>query len=555
MESSPPRGTASALPTGGAKRQASLLPAFEPLTSSPSLPRPPKRVVREDHDDVSTYPTPVPTSSTHILSSSPPRLTLKRPRLQRTWSTASERTPLSTVPTVMLPESGETVLMGRSSASCHHQLSANRMISRVHIRAAYKPAGNPFDRSRVEITCVGWNGIKLHCQGKTYDLSKGRTFTSDIKDADVMIDIQDARVLVQWPRNERKDSTSADSDQTWDDSSPKSVIPSRRDAPISPLRARTLASPVSPSPAVQALGPHSSPLLVSSRPHNPVIVYEDNASPILEELADPLSHISQSSLGFQSALSSQHSGLSDPPLPDELSDHDEENDPIIHSFGPFGENLLPRMAAFRAGDSPVQPGRPARAQLASLHPASSPPQRSFCRTSSDGLEKKLGESKDDDKKTTAREQVQNHAINQLAFSRLSSTPLSTILSHLPPGLWKEEGAADHELTRQEVLTALQNTKCIGEIVRAGKDAAGKPLESEFHYIPDRDDDDMRRQAVVNDLKKPGLRNCRKQHKVRFLTEAPQSHCVHRELTLIFNSNTSGGNLNNLIFFFFFFLSL
>ena len=49
--------------------------------------------------------------------------------------------------------------------------------------------------------------------------------------------------------------------------------------------------------------------------------------------------------------------------------------------------------------------------------------------------------------------------------------------------------------------------------REGKDAAGKKLESEYYYIPDEDKDEKRKEAVVNDLMKPGLRACRKQHKV------------------------------------------
>lgn len=281
MESSPPRSSATASVVG-VKRPASLLPAFEPLSSSPSLPRPQKRMARDSHGIVSTYPTPVPTSSTHIMSSSPPRMALSRSASRRTIAqSGSERTPLSTVPTLMLPESGEPILMGRSSASCHHQLSANRMISRVHVKATYKPAPNPFDRDRVEIMCMGWNGVKLLCQGKTYELAKGKTFTSDIKDADIMVDVHDARVLVQWPRNERKDYASTDSEQTWDETTPKGPNQSRRSLQDSPLGERPrLASPVSPSPAVQSLVPPSSPLFTPSRSRNAVVVYEDEASPV-----------------------------------------------------------------------------------------------------------------------------------------------------------------------------------------------------------------------------------------------------------------------------------
>lgn len=83
-------------------------------------------------------------------------------------------------------------------------------------------------------------------------------------------------------------------------------------------------------------------------------------------------------------------------------------------------------------------------------------------------------------------------------------------------------------------------------MREGKDAAGKALESEFYYLPDLDDDEMRRQAVVNDLRKPGLRNCRKQHKVR--ATVPSYGCglfpLYMKLTDLFYSNTTGKNPNN-----------
>jgi len=60
---------------------------------------------------------------------------------------------------------------------------------------------------------------------------------------------------------------------------------------------------------------------------------------------------------------------------------------------------------------------------------------------------------------------------------------------------------------------LLDIPCIGEIAREGKDAAGKPLENEFYYIPDMDDDKMRRDAVAGGLGKTSLRAVRKQHKV------------------------------------------
>ncbi|KAK2782189.1 hypothetical protein FQN52_001027 [Onygenales sp. PD_12] len=497
MESSPPRAGVPLPPVAGVKRPASLLPAFEP--SSPlSLPRPLKRLARDSADDASTYPTPVPTSSTALLTSSPPRvLHSARPPLRRTPSMVSERAPLSAVPSIMLNETGEPILMGRSSGSCHFQLSASRLISRVHVQATYKPANNPFDRDRIEILCTGWNGIKLHCQGKTYELTKGKTFTSDIKDADVMIDVQDARVLVQWPRQERKDSTSTThSDQTWEESSPvRKPHTVSNPLPSSTLRSRPrLASPISPSPAVQALLPSEPPLLTPSRSvKSAVVVYEDEPSPIRQKDATSASQVTQlasnpfSSENLQNSMSSSFDNKVE-----DLSEHDEENDPIVHSFGPFGENLLPRMASFHAGASPLRSPRPTGRK-----PAASPVQSPVAKPI---------------KIDPAKEKVQNHIVNQLAFSRLSSTPLSTILSNLPPELWKKTPSATRGFATVEIRSLIDATPCIGEVSREGKDAAGKPLESEYYYVPDLDEDEKRKEAVVNDLMKPGLRNCRKQHK-------------------------------------------
>ena len=181
-------------------------------------------------------------------------------------------------------------------------------------------------------------------------------------------------------------------------------------------------------------------------------------------------------------------------------DNDEENDPIIHSFGAFGANLLPRLAAVNAGTSPVR-SSPVRVPRLShsepLKPISSP------------LQAQAGFADVD---------IQGHVINQLAFSRLSSLPLSTIISHLPHDA---QSISTHDLKQ-----IIHDTPCIGEVAREGKDAAGKPLENEFYYIPDTDEDVHRQQAVVNDLRKPGLRACRKQHKVCVLVPSATESTDH-----------------------------
>jgi hypothetical protein len=174
-------------------------------------------------------------------------------------------------------------------------------------------------------------------------------------------------------------------------------------------------------------------------------------------------------------------------------DPDEENDPIVHSFGPFGANISSRMASFTHGGSP-------EVSRAQYEHAASPNRRASSESTSQA----------------DPVPIVNHVINQLAFSRLSSTPLSVIMNHLPADLKGGSPTVQENkgMTNNELRKLLNATACIGEIHREGKDAAGKPLESEFYYVPEKDDDAERRAAVVDGLRKPSLRNCRKQHKVR-----------------------------------------
>ncbi|KAF7505032.1 hypothetical protein GJ744_001486 [Endocarpon pusillum] len=488
MAPSPKRKISSAPPVAGAKRTAaSLLPAFEPFSSSPMLPRGIKRS-RHALSEIVTYPTPVPTSSTAVPSSSPPAQSRSRQSSNRAYSTVSERAPLADVPSIELPRDGKKILMGRSSATCDYQLSSNRLISRVHVTACFKPASSNLKQDQIEITCAGWNGIKIHCRGKAVVLSKGDTFTSCHRDLDVIVDAQDSRICVKWPSRDDTPFSSGSSDEESSPSRRPRYL-KRHSTPPSPhLPQQQIASPVSPSPAVQPTPnvsiPSSPPSLLQPT-GGPVIVYEDKSlSP--EHIHHKPMTASQTTVKMPQPASvllaqSQDSLLS---VSQDFSDRDEENDPIIHSFGPFGANLLPRMASFTTGDSLItSPRKESRARPEPLKSSASPPQA-----------RKRSNSFD----------LKTHVINQLAFSRLSSTPLSTILSHFP------DDAGD--CSGESVKEVIAQTSCIGEVTREGKDAAGRPLESEYYYIPDEDEDEMRREAVVNDLRKPGLRACRKQHK-------------------------------------------
>lgn len=476
-------------------------------------------------------------------------------------SIVSERAPLSSVPSIELNEDGETLLMGRSSNSSHYQLSANRLISRIHVKARYVAATVPLQPNKIEIECNGWNGLKLHCQGRSYDLVKSEVMTFETEGAEIMLDVQDARVLVRWPKRDGRDGLA---DLGWEDS-PRPT-PSGGMSPIlgaegpgsavgvgllrsSPLRRTTrIASPESPTPAHASLhqslvggdapsnSQHSSVLSdlpsISDREHS-VEIYEDDDADQAPSVGRPStadeSFITDVSKSFSSDLSDLHS---DEDNVDE-NDPDEENDPIVHSFGPYGADLNGRMASFGTS-SPKRRRLDSGAYASSpkVHPASrvlsaADDSRRSSKSASTPRQASPTPTPEDREQVTSQPQsekgkepvivpdlshvdvpiIANHVVNQLAFSRLSSNPLSTLLSNLPT-------EDKNGLSREELKYIVESTTCIGTIPRQGKDAVGKPLESQYYYVPDLDGDENRRAAVVDGLRKPTLRNCRKHHVVR-----------------------------------------
>ncbi|EHK20689.1 uncharacterized protein TRIVIDRAFT_154011 [Trichoderma virens Gv29-8] len=484
------------------KRPApSLLPPFEP-SSSPGLPRPSKRQNVSGTGAHLRYPTPVPTSSTGILSSSPLREKLSVGLV--------ERTPLSAVPSIELNENGEMVLMGRSSNSSHFQLSANRLISRVHVKARYIQGSTPLEANKIEITCNGWNGLKLHCQGRSWELLKGDSFTSETEGTEIMVDVHDARVLIQWPKRSSSgaDSNGLLSDASWEDSPPRSQTRNANLLQVSPLRRATrIQSPDSPTPAPRRRS------VVAADDDNGIEIYEDDDEDYQpdsderdEEPDVGVSMRTEATASFTSGVDSDEEDESNP---------DEENDPIIHSFGPYGANISGRLASITTKSPRVQsakrPLNKGSAETLSKVKRTSRDQRSPSEERLPQPKEEDEEEEDDEEEEPTRipseadAAISNHVVNQLAYSRLSSTPLSTIMHNLPAEQIKD-------ISRDALRLLIETTPCIGIIKRQGKDAAGKALESEYYYIPEDDTDMQRRAAVVDGLRKPSLRACRKQHK-------------------------------------------
>lgn len=480
-----------------APRRPSLLPAFEPFSSSPSLPRPPKRKFDDVADVRKYYPTPVPTSSTGVLPSSPAACQT-RPSITRAVSTLSERAPLGDVPTLDLPVNGEPVLMGRSSNSSDYQLSANRHISRVHVRASYHAPDSSHVYGKVEVECLGWNGARVHCRGEIVELVKGGCFVSDKPMAQLIVDVQDTRVMLVWPKEETGEPLSAGSRSPWLEESPvkrRAVSATHFASSPPPMLPSCPRSPISPTPISNAISTFSSTFRADEEDNGAVQVYEDHSS---DEDAphDPTPELAAAPLMCSRTTSTNDLKASRTTVGSELeefSEHDEENDPIVHSFGPFGENILSRFQAFPQ-PSPERKRMPLKSSLNSPGRSPSAPRGS------------------------STSPIKNHVINQLAYSRVHALPLSTIHSNLPAEL---RGAmakpSDTEnrkiLATAELKSILDAIPCVGEISREGKDAAGKLLENEFYYVPEMDTDEMRRETVTQSLGKTSIRAARKSHKV------------------------------------------
>lgn len=105
--------------------------------------------------------------------------------------------------------------------------------------------------------------------------------------------------------------------------------------------------------------------------------------------------------------------------------------------------------------------------------------------------------------------ISNLVTNHIAYSRILQTPFSSIC--------ELNSIKKHNLTKLQLRCILiHSVACIGVIFRQGKDAAGKPLDEEYYYMPEKDSD-IHRVQLVEELKGSSshLRSCRKTHKQYF----------------------------------------
>ncbi|KAJ6258245.1 hypothetical protein Dda_7164 [Drechslerella dactyloides] len=532
------------------KRTPSLLPAID---FQPSPPRGSSRSYLDQplsemlHDiplkKENHYPTPLPTSEISIPTS-PTRnaaTAATRSGLGRANSAISElRGPLASVPTVVLPKDPTPVTFGRSANKCTYLLSKSHLVSRVHFKVCYLGYGL---RKEVEVHCVGFNGAKIHCKGDIYELGYGDKFWSQ-SGADIMLEIADARVVIRWP-NEFLSPTSPLSpavrpvvldhetfpfppeyDEALDtkqnrwptegvdkfngftgDPVAKLGNPRARHGLLAaaafsepaPLRLSPgiwSAAPESPcprprqnrlvSPNHQALQSPSCNPAVTQSPFNPFLsmtsqatftLYEDEDDDVNPIVELPIEQAEDDGFILRESEKPEAHNV-------ELDMMDQEED---------DENDFEEVVFDEDDEEDFENSRETI--------LSTTPKKAYKMH-------KLDESvKQDPLSPKSKQSITKHLTNQLAFSRLASTPLSNLFKSLPT-------AVIDKVSLEFIQGLLTSVACIGEIKREGKDASGKPLEAEYYYIADMDDDEDRK-AIIGSLAKPSLRACRKVHKQYF----------------------------------------
>ncbi|TDL25995.1 hypothetical protein BD410DRAFT_560374 [Rickenella mellea] len=117
---------------------------------------------------------------------------------------------------------------------------------------------------------------------------------------------------------------------------------------------------------------------------------------------------------------------------------------------------------------------------------------------------------EEDADAVAKRDMRGFLIQAMAISRASSMPASSLLREV----LREQPQVGAQRTKKAWLVLLSEvlsaSEVFGRIEREGTDAAGKPLEPQWFYIPEKDDDQER--AMLLREMMPKKRNETKKHK-------------------------------------------
>lgn len=451
-------------------------PPSSPLAESPAFdtraldhPFAPKRLAFSGHKSQVEYPTPHPSSA--VGQSSPSRGGLVEPVGLRRNKDFNILDPHDAVVRVSLPGSASHVTIGRSHQSSDVQLDpTNKTISRAHIKASY-------NEQQIVLQCLGFNGFAMRIPRPCL------VFATNRRNDYILLEnkgsVLDAANLEPTTRK----SVVLDANHT-------EFVVNRNETVTLPRLSNILievrGSLVLLNPEDEEDTDEETPVLLT-RAH----ARSESTPPVSTPFKRPITPATPAKSGHKITS--------------------EELTPLPKSRAatPLGDitnsiNMAANAGAHSALNSAVNSAvSTPKASKKRLIKADEPAKRKK-KQAADHQEVEV--SLASIKGLKKQSEIENVLTNHLAYSRLSSTPASFLLSI---------SVLTGQLDLLQLRTILHNIKCVGVIHREGKDAAGKPLEEEYYYMPENDEDKERPALVQTIRGHGGLRACRRTHKQYF----------------------------------------
>lgn len=428
-----------------------------------------------------------------------------------------------------VPMNGDEVKVGRSSMSSNFTLnSKNKAVSRLHLTVKYLANEN-----MVELHCIGYNGVNITIPALTnvHTLDNHR-FLVSVKDREphslpvdntrvldrskdltnfymlryetilmpliegTFLDVRGEIVLLQYPeeselkrdeiRRRQVDLSSEDfedANRTMDDDIEISV---NSDSPKPIDRKDTANSYVFKELTPEASFIHSTPIVTPLADKTFVVNEEIESLPAVEReiSAEP-----------QQTPTEQKQSI---PATEDV-DAAEETAPVAELATP---SVKPLLNITNIRKEQTKRGRPSGKKSAAPKKKKLTEEEQIKTMDAAEVEATLADIE-------SVEDLANVITNHISYSRILQTPFHSIR--------ELASVKAKNLTRLQLRCLIYHRiACIGVIYREGKDAAGKPLDEEYYYIPEKDDD-KDRVRLVEDLKGSSshLRSCRKTHKQYF----------------------------------------
>lgn len=436
-------------------------------------------------EDKQVYPTPNPSSSLG-KSSSPVKGDSENYQKEGTIKDTNQRIGggdifgiRKLVLKVPLLPSKEEIIIGRSSKVCDFSLkNLDRSVSREHIKVNYK------DLDSMTIMCLGHNGLALRVPAKCSvfsTLEPNHYFLVSDEGTNFLDPIRQG--LKKGPR-----TVVLDNDHTeFTVRKGESVTLKMLNNILIEIRDNIIVLNPAKRMNTNVQNKFDRETLQDVQSKH---IFSDQETPFYTKKAEGGFEKPEITIGGQSLF--DHTGntfkIFEDPQENLESKHEAGKErPIVRSKTPLGDKsntynqiLMPKRRS--KSEEPEKRGRKKKKQY--QQPAFELDQD--CIKSVEGIQ-----------------EINNILVNHLAFSRLSSTPVSFLNS---------VSAITSKLSLKQIRVILHNINCIGVIYREGTDAAGEPLDEEYYYMPENDDDYERPHLVDSVRGHGGLRTCRRTHK-------------------------------------------